>query len=130
MLRRLIAAFAAAVLLAALGGTVATSQDATEKEVERYRAMLKDDPWSNPGNLDVDRGEGLRHAGLPFRRGPGGEVLVGIYGIRPLLYLKEDRSRLKGQECVPGPRREFYAHGAGFWVKQERVFYSAFIVKF
>jgi sulfur-oxidizing protein SoxA len=38
----------------------ARAQDAeTEKAIERYRAMLKEDPWSNPGYLDVDRGEAL-----------------------------------------------------------------------
>jgi L-cysteine S-thiosulfotransferase len=36
------------------------AQDAeTEKAIEKYRAMLKEDPWSNPGFLDVDRGEAL-----------------------------------------------------------------------
>jgi len=35
------------------------AQDATEKELERYRQMLKEDPWSNPGMLDADRGEAL-----------------------------------------------------------------------
>jgi sulfur-oxidizing protein SoxA len=51
------------VLLAAFAivfssGTPA--QDAeTEKAIEKYRAMLKEDPWSNPGFLDVDRGEAL-----------------------------------------------------------------------
>ena len=33
--------------------------DATERELEKYRQMLKGDPWSNPGLLDVDRGEAL-----------------------------------------------------------------------
>ena len=38
----------------------AHAQDAeTEKAIEKYRAMLKEDPWSNPGYLDVDRGEAL-----------------------------------------------------------------------
>ena len=37
----------------------AAAQDATEKELERYRQMLKEDPWSNPGMLDADRGEAL-----------------------------------------------------------------------
>ena len=37
----------------------AVAQDDTEKEVERYRQMLKADPWSNPGLLDADRGEAL-----------------------------------------------------------------------
>lgn len=39
---------------------MAGAQDAeTEKAIERYRQMLKDDPWSNPGLLDADRGEAL-----------------------------------------------------------------------
>jgi sulfur-oxidizing protein SoxA len=51
------------VLLAALAialSPAAFAQDAdTEKAIEKYRAMLKEDPWSNPGYLDVDRGEAL-----------------------------------------------------------------------
>ena len=40
--------------------TLATAQDAeTEKAIEKYRQMLKEDPWSNPGLLDADRGEAL-----------------------------------------------------------------------
>ncbi|WP_035688354.1 sulfur oxidation c-type cytochrome SoxA [Bradyrhizobium sp. Cp5.3] len=34
------------------------AQDAAEKEIERYRAMISD-PMSNPGYLAVDRGEAL-----------------------------------------------------------------------
>ena len=38
----------------------APAQDAeTEKAIEKYRAMLREDPWSNPGYLDADRGEAL-----------------------------------------------------------------------
>src|SRR4029079_19127895 len=37
----------------------AFAQDETEKAVEKYRQMLKEDPWSNPGLLDADRGEAL-----------------------------------------------------------------------
>ena len=36
----------------------APAQDASEKEIERYRAMISD-PMSNPGFLAVDRGEQL-----------------------------------------------------------------------
>lgn len=43
-----------ALLCAASGVTYA--EDATEKELERYRAMMKADPWANPGMLDADRG--------------------------------------------------------------------------
>jgi L-cysteine S-thiosulfotransferase len=35
------------------------AQDDTEKALEKYRQMLKEDPWSNPGLLDADRGEVL-----------------------------------------------------------------------
>jgi sulfur-oxidizing protein SoxA len=53
-----------AILFAALASALivpsAKAQDAdTEKAIERYRQMLKEDPWSNPGLLDVDRGEAL-----------------------------------------------------------------------
>ena len=45
----------AAVLLTPFA---APAQDASEKEIERYRAMISD-PMSNPGFLAVDRGEQL-----------------------------------------------------------------------
>lgn len=50
-----------AALIAAIVLSRATfAQDAeTEKGIERYRQMLKEDPWSNPGLLDADRGEAL-----------------------------------------------------------------------
>jgi sulfur-oxidizing protein SoxA len=40
-------------------GAVAQDDAATERAIERYRQMLKADPWSNPGLLDADRGEAL-----------------------------------------------------------------------
>ncbi len=47
-------------LCAAFAMPGAMAQDAeTEKAIEKYRQMLKEDPWSNPGLLDSDRGEGL-----------------------------------------------------------------------
>src|SRR5258705_489974 len=50
--------FLLAIALAFSSG--ARAQDAeTEKAIEKYRAMLKEDPWGNPGFLDVDRGEAL-----------------------------------------------------------------------
>jgi sulfur-oxidizing protein SoxA len=50
----------AAAALLVLGSLHAASraQDASEKEIERYREMISD-PMSNPGFLAVDRGEGL-----------------------------------------------------------------------
>jgi sulfur-oxidizing protein SoxA len=50
---RLCVATVAAVFIAS---TPALSQDDSEKEIERYRAMISD-PMSNPGFLNVDRGE-------------------------------------------------------------------------
>jgi sulfur-oxidizing protein SoxA len=52
------------VLLALIGvatlgvAGIAAAQDASEKEIERYREMISD-PMSNPGYLNVDRGEEL-----------------------------------------------------------------------
>jgi L-cysteine S-thiosulfotransferase len=57
---------ALATALAGAGGLQAPAQDETEREVERYRRMLKEDPWSNPGLLEADRGEAL----WKERRGP------------------------------------------------------------
>src|SRR5689334_17966228 len=53
-------AIRSAMALVALGflGLAANAQDASEKEIERYRAMISD-PMSNPGFLAVDRGEAL-----------------------------------------------------------------------
>jgi sulfur-oxidizing protein SoxA len=46
------------MLLLAAGSAVA-QQDKTASELEKYRRMLKDDPWANPALLDADRGERL-----------------------------------------------------------------------
>jgi len=51
----------------ALGLPPAAAQTVdTEKAIEEYRRMMKEDPWSNPGFLDADRGEDLWKA----KRGP------------------------------------------------------------
>ncbi|MEZ5843084.1 MAG: sulfur oxidation c-type cytochrome SoxA [Hyphomicrobiaceae bacterium] len=49
---------AAALAFAITAQTPAFAQDQSEKEIERYRAMISD-PFSNPGFLNVDRGEEL-----------------------------------------------------------------------
>ncbi len=49
---------ALAAILLFFSGLAAVAQDASEKEIERYRAMISD-PLSNPGYLAVDRGEVL-----------------------------------------------------------------------
>jgi L-cysteine S-thiosulfotransferase len=55
MRRAAIRSAMAAMMFCALSAT-AHAQDASEKEIERYRAMISD-PMSNPGFLAVDRGE-------------------------------------------------------------------------
>jgi sulfur-oxidizing protein SoxA len=91
----------AAALALALGlSTAAAAQDdATEREIERYRQMLKDDPWSNPGNLWADRGEGLWNrprgpknaslAGCDLGLGPG--KVDGAYAQLPRYFADADR---------------------------------------
>jgi L-cysteine S-thiosulfotransferase len=37
----------------------AQTDEETQRGLERFRQMLRDDPWSNPGLLDADRGEAL-----------------------------------------------------------------------
>lgn len=96
---------AALVGLAALTAAWSMSAEAqapatdTEKEIERYRAMLKADPWSNPALLDVDRGEALWKA----RRGPqsvslegcdlgkGAGVVKGAFAELPRYFADADR---------------------------------------
>ena len=55
---RLILTLIAAGIAAMVAGSVAMAQDdaETQKGLDKYRQMLKADPWANPGNLDVDRG--------------------------------------------------------------------------
>jgi L-cysteine S-thiosulfotransferase len=55
----LLTAAAAVAALAALGSEPAASQtdEETQRGLERFRQMLREDPWSNPALLDADRGE-------------------------------------------------------------------------
>ena len=55
--RALLLVAACALLVAA--SDAAAQDDETERAIEKYRQMLKEDPWSNPGLLDADRGEAL-----------------------------------------------------------------------
>ncbi|MFO1110147.1 MAG: sulfur oxidation c-type cytochrome SoxA [Bradyrhizobium sp.] len=59
-------------LLAVLWTQTVYAQDAAEKEIEKYRAMISD-PMSNPGYLAVDRGEALWQE----KRGAKGVSLEG-----------------------------------------------------
>jgi L-cysteine S-thiosulfotransferase len=84
-----------AVLFAAMqpGHAQAPEPDASEKEIERYRAMISD-PMSNPGFLYVDRGEQLwaqprgtknvSLAGCDLGEGPG--RLEGAYARLPRFF--------------------------------------------
>ncbi len=54
----MLAGIVTAVAILAAGFPALAQQDETEKEIERYRAMISD-PFSNPGFLFVDRGEAL-----------------------------------------------------------------------
>ena len=82
---------AAAVLsLALTSQSPVLAQDQSEKEIERYREMISD-PFSNPGYLNVDRGEelwktarGKKNVSLEtcdFGEGPG--KLEGVYAKLP-----------------------------------------------
>ncbi len=51
-------ALLSALVLGAVAALPVAAQDQSEKEIERYRAMISD-PMSNPGYLNVDRGEVL-----------------------------------------------------------------------
>ena len=68
----LVACAAIALALLAIAPTPAQDGD-TEKAIEKYRQMLKEDPWSNPGLLDADRGEAL----WTTKRGPRDVSLEG-----------------------------------------------------
>jgi L-cysteine S-thiosulfotransferase len=56
-----LAAAAGLAVIAALAPYQAASQidEETQRGLERYREMLREDPWSNPALLDADRGEML-----------------------------------------------------------------------
>jgi L-cysteine S-thiosulfotransferase len=93
----IVLAAACSVWIAAAPGALA--QDATEKALEKYRQMLRDDPWSNPGLLDADRGEALwTTAGGPNKvslekcdlgKGPG--VVDGAFAELPRYFADADR---------------------------------------
>jgi sulfur-oxidizing protein SoxA len=90
----------AAAYCAGLAATaIAHAQEDTEKAIEKYRQMLKEDPWSNPGLLDADRGEALwtTPAGpnkvslekCDLGKGPG--VVDGAFAELPRYFADADR---------------------------------------
>jgi L-cysteine S-thiosulfotransferase len=76
----------------------AQTTDATEKEIERYRAMISD-PFANPAFLNVDRGEalwalarGTKNASLQTcDLGEGAGKVEGAYAKLPRYFKDADR---------------------------------------
>ena len=66
-----VALLASAIVL--VHGLHAAEPDPIERGLEQFRAMLKADPWANPGFLDAERGEAL----WKERRGPRKASLEG-----------------------------------------------------
>jgi sulfur-oxidizing protein SoxA len=90
----------AAAIVCIAAAPIAVAQDAdTEKGIEKYRKMLRDDPWSNPGLLDSDRGEtlwttprGPKKVSLErcdLGKGPG--VVDGAFAEMPRYFADADR---------------------------------------
>lgn len=94
----LVALAAAALLAVPAGGLAQPAQDESEKEIERYRAMIND-PMANPGYLNVDRGEvlwseprGAKNVSLEtcdLGEGPG--KLDGAYARLPRYFADSDK---------------------------------------
>ena len=97
---RLLVVLFAAVVSAPLLTPIASADDAdTERAIEKYRQMFKEDPWSNPGLLDADRGEALwttprgpKNVSLEqcdLGKGPG--VADGAFAELPRYFADADR---------------------------------------
>jgi sulfur-oxidizing protein SoxA len=92
------ALFAMVLCTISLGASAQSAQDASEKEIERYRAMISD-PMSNPGFLAVDRGEilwsekhGTKNASLDqCDLGLGAGKLEGAYAKLPRYFQDADK---------------------------------------
>lgn len=95
LLRPCIAAAAALCLLA---GQATAQDNQTEKELQRYREMISD-PLSNPGYLNVDRGEGVWRAARGAKKasletcdlGEGPGKLNGAYAKLPRYFADADK---------------------------------------
>jgi sulfur-oxidizing protein SoxA len=97
MIRTAIGSALAAIVLCTISFGV-SAQDASEKEIERYRAMISD-PMSNPGFLAVDRGEilwsekrGTKNVSLEqCDLGLGAGKLEGAYAKLPRYFKDADK---------------------------------------
>jgi sulfur-oxidizing protein SoxA len=88
-----------AAVAASVAPAWAQTQDETQRGVERYREMMSEDPWSNPGFLDADRGELLWHTAAgpnnvtledcDLGLGPG--VVDGAYATLPRFFADAGR---------------------------------------
>jgi sulfur-oxidizing protein SoxA len=97
--KRILLLLLAAAALGASPSLSKAAEDTTERELEQYRKMLKEDPWSNPGLLDADRGEALwkekrgpKNASLEqcdLGKGPG--VVDGAFAELPRYFKDADR---------------------------------------
>ena len=90
----------AAAIACIAAGPMAQAQDPeTERGIEKFRQMLKSDPWANPGLLDSDRGEALwktprgpKNVSLEqcdLGKGPG--VVDGAFAELPRYFADADR---------------------------------------
>ncbi|MGP9821178.1 sulfur oxidation c-type cytochrome SoxA [Salinarimonas sp. NSM] len=94
----------ALALSAAAPPAGAQTEEETQRGLERYRQMLREDPWSNPALLDADRGEllwttaaGPRNATLEdcdLGLGPG--IVDGAFARLPRYF--EDAGRVMDVE--------------------------------
>ena len=90
---------AACLTLGMAAAAAAQSDEETEKALEKYRQMLKADPWTNPGLLDADRGEDLWKAPRGPNRvslekcdlGKGPSIVSGAFAELPRYFADADR---------------------------------------
>lgn len=95
---RALSALLAILALAVSPSFAQGTQDASEREIERYRAMIAD-PFSNPGYLFVDRGEALWMAARGTKNvsleacdlGEGKGKLEGVYAKLPRYFADADK---------------------------------------
>lgn len=131
-MRRQLATLAMLAVFALGAGQPAFAQDAvdTEKELEKYRQMMAD-PMSNPGFLNVDRGEALWSAKRGTKNvsletcdlGMGPGKLEGAYAMLPRHFADADKvmdleqrlawcmDKVQGLDMADVVRRRFGAPG-------------------
>lgn len=93
----------AALLVLGAGAALPQTEEETQRGLERFREMLREDPWSNPALLDADRGEMLWATPAPngatledcdLGLGPG--VVRGAFAALPRYF--EDTGRVMDLE--------------------------------